>query len=98
WEVATTTNVGIDFLALDYRLSGTIEVYKRVTDGILQGVSLPSSVGTANPIFNVGSLQNTGLDLLLSWSDQKNGFSYGVSGNISFVKNKVLELYDDQPL
>lgn len=98
WEVATTTNLGIDFLAFDYHLSGTIEVYKRVTDGILQGVSLPNSVGTANPIFNVGSLQNTGLDLLLSWSDHKNGFSYGVSGNVSFVKNKVLELYDDQPL
>ncbi|MEQ9441697.1 MAG: TonB-dependent receptor [Cyclobacteriaceae bacterium] len=98
WEVATTTNVGFDALLFDNKLNVTFEWYNRITSGILQSVNLPVSVGTNNPLFNIGELQNQGVDLLIGYNDRIGSFSYGVSGNISFVKNEVTKLYLGQPL
>lgn len=98
WEVASTVNLGLDALLLNDRLNITAEWYKRITSGILQTVSLPLSVGTSNPLFNIGELENKGVDVLAGWRDNLDGFSYGISGNISFVRNMVSKLYQGQPL
>ena len=98
WEVASTVNVGFDALLLNNRLNVTAEWYRRITSGILQTVSLPLSVGTSNPLFNIGELENKGVDLLVGFKDRAGAFNYGISGNISFVSNMVTKLYNDQPL
>lgn len=98
WEVASTINIGFDALMLNNRLNVTAEWYKRRTNGILQTVSLPFSVGTNNPLFNIGELENKGVDLSVGYRDKAGDFSYGISGNISFLSNVVTKLYNDQPL
>ncbi|HLT94362.1 MAG TPA: TonB-dependent receptor [Membranihabitans sp.] len=98
WEVSTTTNIGFDALLFNYHLNISAEWYSRVTSGILQSVNLPISVGTNNPLFNIGEMENKGIDLIVGYQDQKGDFYYGVSGNISFVRNKVTKLYQGQPL
>ena len=71
----------------------------RETDGILQYVNLPPSVGTNSPAFNVGSLRNRGLEIDLGYTHQFNQhFSVNLSGNITFLNNEVLSLYEGQPL
>ena len=98
WEVAKTSYVGLDATLFDYKLNMTLEVYKREQDGIQQTVNLPLSVGTSDPLFNVGKLENRGVDLQIGFNDRKGDFSYGISTNISFLENEVTELYNDQPL
>lgn len=98
WEIASTTNIGLDALLLNNRLSITAEWYRRVTAGILQTVTLPLSVGTNNPLFNIGELENKGIDLQIGFNEKRGDFSYGVTGNISFVSNMVTKLYNEQPL
>jgi len=99
WETAETSNLGFDGLALNNRLSFTIEWYKRVTKGILQASNLAPSVGNENaPIINVASVQNQGLELQLGWQNKVGKFSYGFSGNLTTVSNKVIDLYQDAPV
>lgn len=98
WEVASTVNIGFDAMLLRNRLNVTAEWYKRITSGILQTVSLPFSVGTNNPLFNIGELENKGVDLSVGYRDKAGDFTYGISGNISFLQNVVSKLYEGQPL
>src|SRR5690606_39439570 len=66
----------------------------------VQTCALPISlsVGTNNPLFNIGKLENRGLDLLVGFNDQVLDFSYGISTNVSFLTNEVTRLYQGQPL
>lgn len=98
WETVTTTYIGFDALLFKSRINATIEIYDRTTKDILQFVNLPLTVGVNDPAYNIGSVQNRGIDLLLGYTGRSGDFQYNVSGNISFVQNKVLELYNDQPL
>ena len=98
WEIATTTYAGFDALLLDNKLNVTFEWYDRITSGILQSVNLPYSVGTNNPLFNIGELRNRGVDLLVGYNNRVGEFSYGISANISFLHNEVTKLYLGQPL
>ena len=98
WEVVTTTYVGFDALMLNNKLNLTFEWYNRATSGILQRVNLPLSVGALSPLLNIGEMENRGVDLQLGYNNQVGDFTYGVSGNISFLKNEVTKLYEGQPL
>jgi TonB-linked SusC/RagA family outer membrane protein len=98
WEVVTTTYAGFDALLLDNRLNITFEWYNRATDGILQTVTLPPSVAVNPPVFNIGKLENRGADIQAGYNDNLGDFNYGISGNLSLLKNEVVELFNDQPL
>jgi len=97
WEVSTTTNIGFDALMLNNKINLTFEWYNRVTSGILQTVDLPHSVGTNNPLFNVGEMENKGVDIMLGYNTRIRDFNFNLSGNISFVRNQVTRLYHGQP-
>src|SRR5690606_28267896 len=94
WEVSTTTNVGFDALLLQNKVNLTVEWYNRVTSGILQTVNLPHSVGTNNPLFNIGEMANRGMDIMAGYTTRVRTFDVNLSGNISFVRNEVTKLYN----
>src|SRR5690606_9247113 len=98
WEVVTTSTIAVDALLFNSKLNFTAELFKGATSDIMQRVNLPLSVGTNNPLFNIGKLENRGLDLLVGFNDQVLDFNYGISTNISFLTNEVTRLYQDQPL
>ncbi len=98
WETVTTTYIGFDALLFNNRINATLEIYDRTTKDILQFVNLPPTAGVNDPAFNIGSVQNRGVDLLVGYNGRSGDFTYNISGNISFVDNTVLELYNDQPL
>lgn len=90
WETTTVTNLGIDFAMLKNHLSGTIEVYNKLTDGILYNPTLsPTLSGFNSPRQNIAEVTNKGLETTLGWNDQIGAVSYGVSGNFSYNKNEV---------
>lgn len=90
WESTTTTNIGLDFSVLRNRLTGTIEWYNKVTDGILYQPTLSPTLGYfTSPRQNIAEVTNKGFELTLGWQDQINGVQYSVSGNFSLNKNEV---------
>jgi len=99
WETVTTTYVGFDAILFNNKITASFEIYERLTEDILQTVQLPPTVGTNNPVQNIGSAQNQGIDLQLGYNGTiGSDFFYNVSGNISFVRNEVLRLADNQPI
>ncbi len=94
WEKAKTFNVGFDGSMLNSQLRFTIEYYNKVTDGIIQGINLPANSGIATTIpYNVAAVRNSGLELEVGYNKQLGDLQFGVSGNLTTVKNRVTKLY-----
>jgi TonB-linked SusC/RagA family outer membrane protein len=95
WEETAQTNIGLDFSLLKYKLTGTIDVYKKETTDlfIAKPLSLLSSTTTINA--NLGALENKGVELGLSYQIFDGDFKWSVNGNIAYNENKITNLGDD---
>jgi TonB-linked SusC/RagA family outer membrane protein len=94
WETRKQANIGIDFTTLNDRLSGTIDAYTAKTDNLLFNYAVPQPPYPYGSIAaNVGSLQNRGIELTLSYIAIKTtNTTLTLAGNASYLKNKVLNL------
>jgi TonB-linked SusC/RagA family outer membrane protein len=98
WETTTTLNAGIDLTVLNNRLTFNFDWYDRTTTDMLYTLPLPGTQGDASaPAQNVGEMNNTGVDLNVSWSDASSSgdFTYNIGFNLSHYKNEVVALSDD---
>jgi TonB-dependent starch-binding outer membrane protein SusC len=67
WEETTTQNIGVDFGFFDDRITGSVDLYKRVTDDLLNEVTVPTGSNFSNRLItNVGSLENKGVEASLN--------------------------------
>ena len=99
WETAEQVNFGIDFGTLNMRLTGTIDYFVRTTKDMILRTPIPLYVGMGRANTNAGSMRNKGLEVTLRWNDKiGKDFSYSISANASFVKNKVLSLGSPDPI
>jgi len=92
WEVAGTTNFGIDASMLDNKLNVTLEVYQKKTSKLLFPVELdPTIFGYVdNQPRNIGKMTNNGIDLSVNYRGKSGkDFSYEVGMNLSAYRNKV---------
>ncbi len=97
WEKAHTFDVGLE-IGLFNRVDLSLDFYNRTNKGILQQVPLSSATGFYWQTQNIGSVRNRGLDIELSTENLQGAFAWETDFNISFNRNKVLELYDGQPI
>jgi TonB-linked SusC/RagA family outer membrane protein len=100
WESTKSFNVGLDLGIFDNALSLSAEYYRNTTSDILFRVPVPFSAGTIDfPYVNAASMRNSGIELSLNLEKTtSNNFRYSLSGNISTVKNEILELGTDIPI
>ena len=67
WETTATYNIGLDFGILRNRISGSVEVYKRTTEDLLNKISVAAGSNLTNMIYtNIGTMENKGLELSLN--------------------------------
>src|SRR5690606_334335 len=67
WEFTTAYNLGLDFAFSDYRVAGSIELYRQDTEDILQNRTLPIMSGVSGTFQqNIGQTQNKGIELNLN--------------------------------
>ncbi|WP_026308947.1 SusC/RagA family TonB-linked outer membrane protein [Spirosoma spitsbergense] len=91
WESTTITDVGLEVGVLNNRLTGEIDYFNKITDGILRQVNIPQQVGNlTGPVRNVGKVQNKGVEFTLNWRDKIGQVGYNFGGNLTVVKNEVL--------
>ncbi|MCK7554109.1 SusC/RagA family TonB-linked outer membrane protein [Chitinophaga sedimenti] len=70
WETSTTANIGLDFSALNGRLSFAGDMYRRQTkDMFTKGPTVPEVFGTTVPRGNYADLKTTGWEVSLNWGD-----------------------------
>ena len=96
WETNTSTNIGFDGTFLNSKLDVTFDWYTRTTSDMLTQVPIPKTAGTATiPYVNIGEVNNTGIDLNVTYRDRIGDFRYSVSAMYSQYKNNVVKLNDD---
>lgn len=92
WESAESKNIGIDYSLFDSKLTGTLNFFINGTNDLLITKVLPASAGLVNPIMNVGSFENKGIEFELSYRNSYKEFNYNIGFNISYIKNEVTKL------
>jgi TonB-linked SusC/RagA family outer membrane protein len=93
WETDKISNIGFDASFFGH-LDVSAEYYIKKTTNLLFQVALPATVGGgAPPSVNVGSLQNQGVDISLTYrGNVGNDFKYSIGGTITSYKNKITAL------
>ena len=94
WESKETTDVGIDASFLNGKLQLTTDYFYSVSKNLLFRVPLPISAGNAgaNPYDNIGSIENKGFELSLTYRDKKGDFGYSINGQLTSIRNRALVL------
>ena len=90
------TNLGLDATLFNNKLSFQLDVFNRMTNGILLvNPSLPDEAGltpSLSPSVNLAKVQNKGFELSLSHNNHIGNFSYSIGGNVSRIWNKIVNL------
>lgn len=97
WETTEQWNLGLDLGFFDERIGFTADIYRKTTRDLLLDATLPYSSGYLTAMKNIGKVRNDGLELTLNTVNIDNKrFKWTTNINISFNKNKVLELSENQ--
>lgn len=93
WETTTTLNTGIDFRLFNNLFEGTFEYYKAKTTDLLLDRSIAGTTGFNVIRFNVGELENRGVEASLTTNFiHKENFSWSLGLVFSKNRNEVLSL------
>lgn len=99
WEKAYKKNVGLDANFLNDRLSLNLDLYQELRKDILiTPKTTPIIYGITPPNINYGRVDNRGLEVVLTWKDKiGKDFTYTISPNFSYNRNKILEQDEVKP-
>ncbi len=96
WETTSQFDLGLDLGLYDNRLSVVMDLYYKKTTDLLLNAPVPYTSGFAFSFFNVGSLENRGLEIALNTINVLKPIRWNTSFNIAFNRNKVLKLNSDE--
>ncbi|MGN7722014.1 SusC/RagA family TonB-linked outer membrane protein [Chitinophaga sp. 22620] len=97
WENTTQIDVGLDLGFLNNRIMFNADIYRKTTSDLLLNANLPTTTGFSNVFKNIGEVRNEGLELTLTTVNVRSkSFSWNSDINISFNRNKVMGLAENQ--
>lgn len=98
WEVANQSNIGFDAQLMRSKLSISADYFYNVRSNILwwKNASVPRSAGLSLPQQNFAKVSNRGYEYQVGYHDKSGDFTYAVSVNGSYAKNKILD-WDETP-
>ena len=97
WESKKTTNIGLDAVMFNNRLSFTAEYFIAKTNDVLVDLPISLTTGNAggNPPVNAASLKNTGFELSANYKGKNTGaFKWDVTLNFTTIRNRVTSFGD----
>jgi len=95
WEKKGEFDIGLDFSLLDGRLFGSFDYYTRTTTDLIFEYEVPVPPNLYSTAWmNLGELQNSGLELTLTWDAIQSGdFSYSTTITPTYyLKNELVSL------
>lgn len=100
WEKRRTINTGVEFELFRSRIRGSVEWYSSLTKGLYFQPQVPATSGGGGTLLtNAGSMQNTGIEVNLSFKvlDFKD-FRWTIDANYAYNKNTIKSLPDNQDI
>ena len=99
WETSEQLNIGLDARFINGRLGLNFDWYKKKTKDWLIQAPIELVMGTNAPYINGGDIENTGVEIALSWNDKiGSDFNYRANLNFATNKNKVTRIANQQGL
>lgn len=94
WETSTTWNAGLDFALLDYRLTGSIDFFRKVTTDALFERTIAQPAPNGKIWVNLdGEIVNKGLEIQLQGNIvRSDAWNWGIGANVTFLDNTVTGL------
>jgi len=96
WEKTRQYNFGLELGLFDNRIKLEADFYDSQSVDLLLDVPVPTITGYYSQIQNIGKVQNRGMEYVLSTTNLTGEFTWTSNFNISFNKNKVLEVGPDE--
>ncbi|UZH55415.1 TonB-dependent receptor [Salinimicrobium tongyeongense] len=91
WEKTTSYGLGLDTRIFN-KLDLTVDVYKKLTEGIIMQVPAPNEFALNNFFDNVGKVDNKGIEASLNYRDTFGDLYFGFGGNLAYNKNELVQL------
>lgn len=93
WEIRNMFNAGVDFGIFNNRLTGTVEVYNSVTNGLYLNRQISGTSGVTSILTNLGRMRNRGIEASITAAIFKGpGFNWTITANHTYNQNRILEL------
>lgn len=92
WETSQSLNVGVDYGLFDGKLTGALNYFNNKTIDLLITKKLAPSAGIADPILNIGTMRNSGVEFDINYRNNYEGFVWNAGFNITYLKNKVIKM------
>ena len=97
WEKTTQLDVGFDFSVLNDRIALNVDYFNKITDNLITTRTLPNTSGFGSVLTNLGKVRFHGFDLELNTRNiVTNDFTWESKFTITYVKNKVLKLPEEE--
>lgn len=97
WERAKKTDVGLEGSFWNGALTFEADYFHELRSDMLfaPNVTLPSEYGVGLSQINSGSMSNHGIEVTMGTSHRfSKNLSAGISGNITYARNKLLQVYE----
>ncbi|SFF56259.1 TonB-linked outer membrane protein, SusC/RagA family [Sunxiuqinia elliptica] len=96
WEKTNSLNLGIDWGILDQKITGSVDVYKAVTNDVLVTRGLPRSSGFNSVWANIGGIENKGIEIELRSLNLDRDLRWETNFTFSLNRDKITKLYGDE--
>lgn len=96
WEKSKEFDMGLDFGLLKNRITGSFDVYNKLTTDLLLNVQVPEVTGFQSYLTNVGSVRNIGQELEITTRNTVKKVQWTTSINITHNTNKIVALANGQ--
>ncbi len=96
WEKTASWNAGLDFAFLDYRLSGSIDFYRKNSSDLLTNADLDPTTGWSSLKINSGCMINQGIELQINGQilrpTSRRSVGIDMSFNFAYNHNEVTKV------
>lgn len=98
WEKKQETNLGLELSFFKGRVNADVRYFDEKIVDLLDNTIMPASTGRTSAVVNVGSMSNKGFEVSTRLEIvKKPDLLWEVGGNITRVKNKLLNVFDKEP-
>ncbi|MEN8250787.1 MAG: TonB-dependent receptor [Bacteroidota bacterium] len=93
WEETRATNLGFELGLFNERIMLEVDLYKKLTEKLLWNMSIPPSLGFSSILANVGTMENKGVEILLSTENvSTENFKWITDLTFAYNENEIKEL------
>src|SRR5699024_3389918 len=92
WETARNWNIGFDAALLSEKIALSFDYFynKRRDILISRNASVPEYTGLPLPDENLGKVDNSGIEIQASYTNNINNWSHNIGGNFSYNHNEIV--------